>query len=129
MSAAESKPSQQRQALVRYLDETEALECPFGNTRRVVTDGLGGIANVHVIRVTRGAAHLHRGYDETYYVLTGRGNINLAGKDAQLRPGAVVTIPAGVVHSLQAEGQDPLEFIIFGTPPMSIDDHRARPVT
>jgi len=128
MSAAESKPSQQRQALVRYLDETEALECPFGNTRRVVTAGLGGIANVHVIRVTQGNPHSHRGYDETYFVLAGQGKILLAEKEYQLRPGAVVVIPAGIIHSLQAEGENPLEFIIFGTPPLSIDDERARPV-
>jgi hypothetical protein len=36
-------------------------------------------------------------------------------------------IPAGVPHELCAAGAGPLEFVIFGTPPMAIDDPRARP--
>lgn len=33
-----------------------------------------------------------------------------------LRPGAVVVIPAGIRHSLQASPDHELEFVIFGTP-------------
>ena len=44
-----------------------------------------------------------------------------------LRPGSVAVIPKGVPHSLEAEPGQELEFVIFGTPPMSIDDERARP--
>jgi quercetin dioxygenase-like cupin family protein len=45
-----------------------------------------------------------------------------------LRPGTVVVIPAGVRHSLDADPGQELEFVIFGTPPMTMDDERAKPV-
>jgi hypothetical protein len=41
----------------------------------------------------------------------------------------VAVIPACVPHSLEAESGQELEFVIFGTPPMAIDDERARPKT
>ena len=113
--------------LVRYRDETEPAACPYGDVTRVVTGGDGGVANVHVVRVTKGTTHYHADYDEVYYLLSGRGSITIAKKDYELRPGAVVVIPRGLAHSLEAEEGDTLEFIIFGTPAMSIDDERARP--
>jgi mannose-6-phosphate isomerase-like protein (cupin superfamily) len=113
---------------VRYLDETDALDCPYGNVRRVVTGGEGGVANVHVVRVTRGRSHVHAGYDEVYFVLGGRGRVRLDSSEMELRPGAVAVVPAGTVHSLEAEGDDAIEFVIFGAPPVSVEDERARPV-
>lgn len=120
--------------LVRYTDKTDAVDCPYGNVRRVVTGGEGGLANVHVVRVTRGSTHYHRDYDEVYYVLSGHGTIIMSGDTDdsggrwQLRPGAVAVIPRGVAHEIIADDGQELEFIIFGTPPMSIDDPRARPL-
>jgi quercetin dioxygenase-like cupin family protein len=45
-----------------------------------------------------------------------------------LRPGSVAVIPAGVLHSLEALPGEHFEFVIVGTPPMMMDDERARPV-
>jgi len=33
----------------------------------------------------------------------------------------------GVLHSLEATAGSELEFVIFGTPPMAMDDERVRP--
>lgn len=113
--------------LVRYLDQAPALDCPYGQVRRVVTGGCGGVANVHVVRVTAGSPHIHAGYDETYYVLSGSGAVTLAGESHDLRPGAVVVIPRGIEHALQADDGQTLELVIFGTPAMSADDPRFKP--
>jgi mannose-6-phosphate isomerase-like protein (cupin superfamily) len=113
--------------LVRYRDDTEPLECPFGQVQRIVTGGQGGVANVHVVKITQGLPHVHPGYDEVYYLLSGLGTITLNDEVSPLRPGSVVVIPAGVPHSLQADRGQELEFIIFGTPPVPLDDERARP--
>ena len=116
-----------KQPLVRHRDQTPALDCPFGHVQRIVTGGEGGVANVHVVKITKGAPHVHTGYDEVYYVLSGTGTITLGEDFHPLRPGTVTVIPAGVPHSLEADPGEELEFIIFGTPPMAMDDERAMP--
>ncbi|MEI6236469.1 MAG: cupin domain-containing protein [Planctomycetota bacterium] len=113
--------------VVNYLDQSPLIECPYGNVRRIVTGGAGGVANVHVVSVTKGSLHYHAGYDEVYYHLSGNGTITIAGVTHAIRPGAAVVLPAGVPHELEAHPGETLEFIIFGTPAMSIDDERAKP--
>jgi mannose-6-phosphate isomerase-like protein (cupin superfamily) len=117
-----------RQPLVNHRDETPPFDCPFGQVQRIVTGGAGGVANVHVVKITKGTPHLHTGYDEVYYVLSGTGTITLGDETHPLRPGTVTVIPAGVPHSLEASTGETLEFIILGTPPMAMDDPRAKPV-
>ena len=127
MTEDESGEAPERSALVHYRNETDAVSCPYGDVTRVVTAGAGGVANVHVVRVTEGSEHFHAEYDEVYYVLSGQGTIDIGGAESELRPGAVAVIPRGIPHSLAARPGDTLEFIIFGTPAMAIDDERARP--
>ena len=118
-------------SIVNYLDETSPVNCPYGLVQRVVTGGEGGVANVHIVEVSMGTTHYHEGYDEVYYVLSGKGELVAGGQEYSLRPGAVAVIPRGIPHSLTAEdsgeGESKLKFIIFGTPPMAIDDERAAP--
>jgi quercetin dioxygenase-like cupin family protein len=113
--------------LVQHRDQTASLDCPFGHVQRIVTGGEGGVANVHVVKVTQGTSHRHMGYDEVYYVLSGTGTITLDGQVHAVRPGSVAVIPANVLHSLAADPGQELEFIIFGTPPLPMDDPRATP--
>jgi hypothetical protein len=61
-------------------------------------------------------------------VVSGNGTITLGQEAHPLRPGSLAVIPAGVPHSLEADSGQELEFVIFGTPPMAMDDERARPV-
>ena len=117
----------ERRPIVRHTDETEPLPCPLGTTRRVVTGGEGGVANVHVITVAGGRPHYHEGYDEVYYFLSGEGTLRMGGENHAVRRGTVAVIPRGTVHSLESSGEAPLEFVIFGVPPMSADDPRFTP--
>jgi mannose-6-phosphate isomerase-like protein (cupin superfamily) len=115
-------------AIVRYRQECEPIDCPYGTVQRIVTGGAGN-GNVHVVRVTRGGAHYHRAYEETYYFLSGSGRLTIEGDSFPVSPGAVAVIPSGQVHALVSDSETPLEFIIFGTPPMSIEDERVAPQT
>ncbi len=116
-----------REPLVHHRDKTPPIDCPFGHVQRIVSGGEGGVANVHVVKVTKGTTHIHTGYDEVYFVLSGNGTITLGEDVHPLCPGSVAVIPAGVPHSLEAEHGEELEFVIFGTPPMAMDDDRAKP--
>ena len=121
----------EKSVMVGYLDKTESVSCPYGQVQRVVTGGAGGVANVHIVEVSMGTTHYHEGYDEVYYVLSGKGELIAGEQQFALRPGAVAVIPRGIPHSLAAEATeeagDMLKFIIFGTPPMEINDERAAP--
>lgn len=57
--------------LVRHRDETRPIDCPFGQVQRIVTGGEGGVANVHVVKITKGTPNVHQGYDETAAVNSG----------------------------------------------------------
>jgi mannose-6-phosphate isomerase-like protein (cupin superfamily) len=120
-------PDIKKQPLVLHRDETPPSDWPFGHMQRIVTGGKGGVANVHVAKTQNLPHFFHTGYDEIYYVLSGTGMVTLDGNTSPLRPGSVVVIPAGVRHSLEAAKGEELEFVIFRTPPMAIDDERAKP--
>ncbi len=126
-AAVRASVGAKKEALVVHRDETPGQDCPFGRVQRIVTGGRGGIANVHVVQITQGNRHLHTGYDEIYYLLSGTGTITLDQQTYPLRPGSVAVIPAGVPHSLIADPGQTLEFIIFGTPPLPMDHPLARP--
>lgn len=113
--------------LVRQRYQADAIDCPFGHVQRIVTGGEGGVANVHVVKITKGLPHVHEGYDEAYYFLSGTGTITLGDETSPVRPGTVAIIPAGIPHRLEAASGSELEFVIFGTPPIPMDDERARP--
>jgi quercetin dioxygenase-like cupin family protein len=117
-----------KRPLVGHRDETPPSDWPFGQMQRIVTGGKGGVANVHVVAKLKGLpTFYHTGYDEIYYVLSGEGTVTLDGRTNRLRPGSVVVIPAGVSHSLQADPGQELEFVIFGSPPLPVDDEQAKP--
>jgi mannose-6-phosphate isomerase-like protein (cupin superfamily) len=118
----------EKQPIVRHREETPVAPWAFGEMQRIVTGGDGGVANVHV---AKGVANLptfyHTGYDEIYYITSGEGTVTLNGVSTPIRPGSVVVIPSGVTHALEAEPDRPFEFVIFGSPPIGIEDERAKP--
>jgi mannose-6-phosphate isomerase-like protein (cupin superfamily) len=116
-----------KQPVVRHRDETPPAAWPFGQMQRIVTGGEGGVANVHIAKTTGLPPFFHTGYDEIYYVVSGAGKAILNGQPHPVRPGSVVVIPAGVSHALEVDPGQELEFVIFGSPPMPIEDDRARP--
>jgi len=116
-----------KSSLIRHRSDARPIDCPFGHVQRMVTGGEGGVANVHVVRVTQGLPHKHAAYDEVYYFLGGEGEMTVGALTERVRPGSVAVIPAGTPHSLAADKDGALEFIIFGTPPIPIDDPRAAP--
>lgn len=113
--------------LIRHRDSTPHADWAFGQMQRIVAGGEGGVANVSVAKLKSLPPFYHTGYDEIYYIVSGTGTVKLNGDPSRLQPGSVVIIPAGVSHALEADLGQELEFVIFGSPPLPIEDERARP--
>jgi mannose-6-phosphate isomerase-like protein (cupin superfamily) len=54
--------------------------------------------------------------DEVYYVISGRGSIQVAGEDRLVKPGSLVFVAAGVEHRFHSIEED-LRVLVFWAPP------------
>lgn len=70
--------------------------------------------------------HVHEVAENIYYVLQGKGIVELDGKRHLVEPHMVVHIPAGVRHGIFNTGLEDLIFIVVASPPA--DMPQAKPV-
>jgi mannose-6-phosphate isomerase-like protein (cupin superfamily) len=64
--------------------------------------------------------HYHRLSEEFYYLLEGRGLMEIDGEEREACPGDAVLIPAGAWHQIRAI--EPLRFICCCAPPYAHED-------
>ena len=64
--------------------------------------------------------HYHAATEEIYFVLEGRGRMELDGELRDVEPGDAVLIPPGAWHQITAD--EPLRFLCCCAPPYSHDD-------
>ena len=57
--------------------------------------------------------HLHDGFEECIYVLSGRGTTVAESGEIALVPGDIVLIPAGEKHMTRNTGNEPLVLLCF----------------
>jgi len=86
------------QPLIRHVNDITPVDCPCGQSRRVITRDQSPHVGLHVTHITCGDLHLHRHTEEIYYILSGEGVIELDGVEHALTPGTTVHIPPGVKH-------------------------------
>jgi mannose-6-phosphate isomerase-like protein (cupin superfamily) len=63
-----------------------------------------------------GPRHLHTKCENVYYVLSGRGSINIADDDHAVTAGDVIFIPPGVPHSASNVGEEELRLLEIYAP-------------
>src|SRR5262245_34117736 len=105
---------------VRRVAEAPTVPCPCGQSTRVLTaaDGLG--LSLHVTAITDALRHYHRDTTEVYYILEGRGKMELNGDIVDVEPGTVIVIRPGTAHRVvSAEG---IRTVVFAIPPFREDD-------
>ena len=61
--------------------------------------------------------HVHEIAENIYYILQGKGIVELDGKRHLVEPHMVVHIPAGVRHGIFNTGLEDLIFIVAASPP------------
>jgi len=85
-------------AIVRHEGEEQVVPCPCGESHRFFTAEDGGALGLHVTSISGADPHYHEEITEVYYVLEGKGQIELDDEIHEVRPGTVILIPPKVVH-------------------------------
>lgn len=70
----------------------------------------------------RTAAHYHPRTEEIYYILSGTGNMHLAGEARTVGPGDAIAIPPGAVHWIENQGTEDLVFLCACAPGYEHED-------
>ena len=84
---------------VIQFDDLDPVACPCGFSRRAFTDVDGAPASMHLVQIEADArTHYHRHMTEIYFVLEGRGHMELDGESIPIRPGAAIMIQPGCRH-------------------------------
>ncbi len=63
--------------------------------------------------------HVHPESEEYLYIVAGSGRLVSPENTVDLKPGMAVMIPAGLEHSTVADDDEPLEFVVFFSPPVA----------
>ena len=66
--------------------------------------------------------HMHPKENHFAYIYKGRARGTIGDVTAEVGPGQMIAIPAGVPHSLERIGDTPVEIILFSTPPFMLKD-------
>jgi len=66
--------------------------------------------------------HYHRASEEIYFILEGRGIMELDGDKREIGPGDAVLIPANLWHQITADEKGSLRFLCCCAPPYSHED-------
>ncbi len=66
--------------------------------------------------------HMHPKENHFVYIFKGRAKGTVGDVTAEVGPGQLVAIPAGVPHSFERVGDTPVEIILFSTPSFVPDD-------
>ena len=64
--------------------------------------------------------HVHRTYEEAFYILKGELQFQLGEQEIRARPGSAVLVPAGVPHCFRNAGSDDVEQIVVGSPARAV---------
>jgi mannose-6-phosphate isomerase-like protein (cupin superfamily) len=85
-----------------------------------VTAADGLACNLHVTFIRDSVKHYHRECTEVYYILEGKGKMELSGDVIDVRPGTIVYIEPHTRHRLWSE--EGVRTIVFGVPALLPDD-------
>ncbi len=112
---------------IRSIHAAEPFTTADGSTIRSLLDlGTAPVRNQSLAEATleQGAAterHYHRDAEEIYYVLDGRGQMEIDGETATVEAGDAVLIPPGAWHQIRAVTER-LRFLCACAPPYRDED-------
>ena len=96
------------------------MPCPCGLSTRPLTADDHGVCNLHVTFIQDSVKHFHKACTEVYYILEGRGKMELNDDVIDVEPGMVVYIEPYTRHRLYSK--EGVRTIVVGVPPFQQDD-------
>lgn len=94
----------------READVTEIL------ATREQTGGALGLFRQTIVPKSGPPAHIHRGEDEFFYVVSGEFNLKLGDRIVNVPARSIVFVPRGTVHTFQNVGTEPGVLLVGVTP-------------
>jgi mannose-6-phosphate isomerase-like protein (cupin superfamily) len=106
--------------LVRRLSEAPTVPCPCGQSTRPITRADTAACNLHVTFITDSVRHYHKLCTEVYYILEGRGKMDLNGDIVDVEPGMIILIEPYTKHRLWSEKG--VRTMVVGAPALDPND-------
>lgn len=106
--------------LVRRMDEAPTIPCPCGQSTRALTRADTPTCNFHITFIQDSVKHYHKECTEVYYILEGRGKMEMNDDVIDVEPGMVIYIEAGTAHRLSSPAG--VRTIVFGVPALKPED-------
>ena len=104
--------------LVRHIETTPPQSCPCGFSQRIITKTDFPHAGLHITTIKSAQKHYHKKTTEIYYILEGKGILEVGGQSIPLTPGATVLIPPETPH----RGEGDFKSIIVTVPAFDPSD-------
>ncbi|MBO68810.1 MAG: hypothetical protein CL398_10935 [Acidiferrobacteraceae bacterium] len=72
--------------------------------KALLNPDIGGGLGVYLLTIKNSNPHAHDDLDQIYIIIDGYGQMNIDGQTRKIRPGSLVHIPKGKMHSLTPAG-------------------------
>ena len=101
---------------------TGELHAGMGTYRVVIDEETAGSRHFALLVNTTnpgidGEAHAHDDVEHGFYILEGKGVIEIDGKKSEVGPGTSIFVPAKASHKLTCIGKIPLRYVVLYAPP------------
>jgi mannose-6-phosphate isomerase-like protein (cupin superfamily) len=106
--------------LVRRVQDAPTVPCPCGQSTRPLTRADTPVCNVHITSITDSVKHYHRQCTEVYYILQGRGKMELNDDTIDVEPGTVIYIEPNTPHRLYSDAG--VQILLVGIPALNPED-------
>jgi len=115
---APSRPNILSDFLLKDIDKmVSPAPLPKGKTHQVTHFGWSDHLSIHVVQARKMPAHYHAHHDETVYVRSGSGTLQINGRKYDVKPGQLMHIPRGTTHSYTSSSDEPAVVISIVSPP------------
>jgi mannose-6-phosphate isomerase-like protein (cupin superfamily) len=106
--------------VVRHVDVAPSILCPCGTSTRPLTSEDTPACSLHVTFIKDSVRHYHRETTEVYYILEGRGRMELDDDLVDIEPGLTILIEPNTRHRLIS--REGVRTIVFSVPAFKADD-------